>query len=282
MELIIYSNAEVFLKKVSPLLYKNEDRNSLFLGILGQIQANRYTDYFLALAEEGETIVAACLMTPPHALQVVVFQDLPNIEHEIAKHLQNLGVQVSGIVGEQQIARRFANAWTQKKGERAEVLMNQGLYRIDAVNKHVTKSIGSWRIASKKDADRLTEWYRIFELETGIDRQSTQAEAATKITDFIDRKEVYVWEVNEQVVSCMKKSRPTKHGITISFVFTPKDQRGNGYATTLVAEVTDELLLEYDFAMLYTDLTNQTSNKIYRTIGYEQIANPVHLLFTER
>ncbi|TWT04193.1 GNAT family N-acetyltransferase [Planococcus sp. CPCC 101016] len=281
MELLIYSDSAVFSERVSPILYRNEDIYSLFLGILGQIQANQYEDYFLAIAEEEGEIVAVCLMTPPHALQLVILQHFPNIEKEIAGHLQNLGIEVSGIVGEQETCHLFAEAWTHETGEQVKVLMNQGLYRIDAVNKGLRKSEGSWRIASKKDAEILEEWYRLFEEETGIN-QSTKTEAAHRIAAFLERKEVYVWEVDGRVVSCMKKSRPSKNGITVSFVFTPKSKRGKGYARTLVAEVTDELLMEFDFVTLYTDLDNATANKIYREIGYEQIANPVHLVFEEQ
>lgn len=281
MELIIYSDSSVFEERVSPLLIRNEDRNSLFLGILGQIQANRYEDYFLALAETEDEVVAACLMTPPHALQLVIFRRLPEIEKEIAGHLQNLGVKVNGIVGEHDTSRLFAKAWTDQTGEQVKVLMDQGLYRIDAVNKGLQKSGGSWRVASNKDAKLLIEWYKLFEEETGIDRRSTQEQATQRIEEFLERKEVYVWEVDGAVVSCMKKGRPSKNGITVSFVFTPVAYRKKGYARTLVAEVTDELLLEYDFVMLYTDLANPTSNKIYREIGYEQISNPVHLIFEE-
>ncbi|ANU15553.1 GNAT family N-acetyltransferase [Planococcus halocryophilus] len=281
MELIIYSDSSVFGERVAPLLNRNEDSNSLFLGILGQIQANQYDDYFLALAETNDEIVAACLMTPPHALQLVVFRQWSEIEKEIADHLRNLGVKVSGIVGEQETSLLFAKAWTNHTKEQVKVLMDQGLYRIDAVNKGLQKSVGSWRVASNKDAKLLIEWYKLFEDETGIDRHSTQEQATQRIEDFLERKEVYVWEVEGSIVSCMKKGRPSKNGITVSFVFTPKPYRTKGYARTLVAEVTDELLLEYDFVMLYTDLANPTSNKIYREIGYEQIANPVHLIFKE-
>ena len=281
MKLLIYSDPTVFSERVSPMLYQNEDIYSLFLGILGQIQANHYEDYFLATAEEEGEIVAACLMTPPHALQLVVFRHFPGIEKEIVRHLQNLGIEVNGIVGEQETCHLFAEAWTRETEEQVKVLMNQGLYRIDAVNKGLRKSEGSWRIASKKDTEILEEWYRLSEEETGIN-QSTKAEATHRIAAFLERKEVYVWEVDGLVVSCMKKSRPSKNGITVSFVFTPKSQRGKGYTRTLVAEVTDELLLEFDFVMLYTDLDNATANKLYREIGYEQIANPVHLIFEER
>ena len=281
MELIIYSDSAAFSERVAPLLYRDEDIHSLFLGILGQIEAERYEDYFLAIGEEQGEIVAACLMTPPHALQLVIFQPLPDIEREVADHLQNLGVEVSGIVGEQETSRLFAEAWTSMNDEQIKVLMNQGLYRIDAVNKGLRKSEGTWRIASKEYAELLEGWYRLFEEETGIGI-STQAEAAHKIDDFLERKEVYIWEVDGVPVSCMKKTRPSKNGITVSFVFTTMQYRGKGYARTLVAEVTDELLMEYDFVILYTDLTNTTANKIYREIGYEQIANPVHLVFEEQ
>lgn len=60
MEWVIYSDSAAFAEKVEPLLYKNEDINSLFLGILGQIQSGRFEDYFLAVAEEEERVAAAC------------------------------------------------------------------------------------------------------------------------------------------------------------------------------------------------------------------------------
>lgn len=281
MELLIYSDSAAFADRVAPLLYRNEDIYSLFLGVLGQIQDSQYEEYFLAIAETEGEIVGACLMTPPHALQLVIFRHFPEVEQEIAEHLQNIGVEVSGIVGEQETSRLFAEAWTGQTEERVKVLMNQGLYRIDAVNKGLRKSEGSWRIASNKDAETLEEWYKLFEVDTEMGRRSTETEAAHRIAEFLDRKEVYVWEVDGVVVSCMKKSRPSKNGITVSFVFTPKHHRKKGYARTLVAEVTEELLLEFDFVMLYTDLDNATANKIYREIGYEQIANPVHLIFVE-
>lgn len=276
MDWIVYTNPSAFAEKVEKLLYKNEDIYSLFLGILNQIKDGRYEEYFLATMEiEGE-VAAACLMTPPHPFQLVVFQELPDLEKEIVHRVLASGMVVDAVVGDRDIAHRFADAWVRRVGGEIKVLMHQGLYRADAVNTRLEKSPGTWRVANKKDASLLEEWMLLFEEETGI-AMSTPAEAARKIDSFIEMKEVYVWEVDNEVVSCMKKSRPSKHGITVSFVFTPKKHRRKGYARTLVAEVTEELLGEYDFVMLYTDLQNPTSNKIYKEIGYEQIATPVHL-----
>lgn len=280
MEWMVYTDPLAYAGQVERLLYEREDEYSLFLGILEQIKAERYEEYFLAIAFEEDEVAAACLMTPPHPLQLIVFKNIPGIEKEVARRLMDSGIIADAIVGDRGTARRFAEAWTEKAGGSYRVLMDQGLYRADAVNRKLEKSPGSWRIANKKDAPLLVQWMLLFEQETGI-AASTPAEAAHKIDAFIEGKEVYVWEADGEVVSCMKKSRPSKHGITVSFVFTPQKYRRKGYARTLVAEVTEELLQEYDFAMLYTDLKNPTSNKIYMEVGYSQIANPVHLAIDE-
>ena len=98
----------------------------------------------------------------------------------------------------------------------------------------------------------------------------------------IDKREVFIWEDDGEVVSMMKKSRPTKRGITVGLVYTPKNQRRKGYARTLVAEISKELLKDYDFCTLYTDMMNPTSNKIYKEIGYVKIVDSVQLGFEKK
>lgn len=278
MEWKVFVDPIAFSDKIETLLYKNEDKNSLFLGILEQIKNGRYSEYYLALAEENGEVLAVTLMTPPHPLQFIVFKENPTLVAEFAVHLNKSNLEITGVIGDKVTAQLFAQEWTVITDSTVALQMDEGLYRIDAVAKGIEKSIGSWRVASQQDAELLVEWYLMFEKDTGIGT-SSHKEAAVKIEQFLNDKDVYVWEVEKKVVSCMKKSRPSKHGITVSFVFTPEEYRRQGFARTLVAEVTEELLLEFDFVMLYTDLKNQTSNKIYSEIGYEKIANPVHLRF---
>ncbi|WP_211653150.1 GNAT family N-acetyltransferase [Planococcus alpniumensis] len=274
MEWKWYQEISEYMEKARPLLEKREDLYSLFLGVLGQIEQRRYETFFLGLAEDAQGIAALALMTPPHPLQWIVCREGANVEALAANEFRNAEIGVSGVIGDKESAERFAEAW----GGPVEIAMDQGLYRIDAVQKKLPKIPGTWRVANRLDAPLLVDWYQLFGEDTGIGNPS-QEEAEEKIADFISRKEVFLWEDGGRAVSCMKKARPSKHGITVSFVFTPKELRKKGYARTLVAEITEELLNEYDFAMLYTDLANGTSNKIYQEIGYEQIANPVHLKF---
>jgi predicted GNAT family acetyltransferase len=69
------------------------------------------------------------------------------------------------------------------------------------------------------------------------------------------------------------KNRPTKNGMTVSYVYTPPVYRGKGYASALVAQLSREILLEKTYASLYTDIQNPTSNKIYQLIGYEPVGD---------
>jgi predicted GNAT family acetyltransferase len=63
-------------------------------------------------------------------------------------------------------------------------------------------------------------------------------------------------------------------------VYTPPSDRGRGFASSIVTELTRHLLEGgRRFCFLYTDLANPTSNHIYRSIGYRPIAESVHLSF---
>jgi hypothetical protein len=75
-------------------------------------------------------------------------------------------------------------------------------------------------------------------------------------------------------VSLAAYGNPTPSGIRIGPVYTPPEQRGRGYATSLVADLTaDRLAAGMAFCFLFTDLSNPTSNAIYARIGYEPVAD---------
>jgi predicted GNAT family acetyltransferase len=64
----------------------------------------------------------------------------------------------------------------------------------------------------------------------------------------------------------------TRAGTRIGYVYTPPEARRRGYASALVAEVSQTMLERgCDFCVLYTDMSNPTSNGIYQTIGYRLI-----------
>ena len=64
-------------------------------------------------------------------------------------------------------------------------------------------------------------------------------------------------------------------------MYTPPERRRRGYASALVAALSQEQLdAGKEFCFLYTDLANPTSNKIYQDIGYEPVADVDEYRFT--
>jgi predicted GNAT family acetyltransferase len=54
-------------------------------------------------------------------------------------------------------------------------------------------------------------------------------------------------------------------------VYTPPEHRGRGYGSAVTAAATRSILAEGAVPVLFTDLANPTSNKIYRALGYRPV-----------
>ncbi|MCK5225013.1 hypothetical protein KAR04_09575 [Candidatus Calescamantes bacterium] len=74
------------------------------------------------------------------------------------------------------------------------------------------------------------------------------------------------------LASMAASARPTMNGVAVNFVYTPPEFRKNGYASSCVWALSKKLLRsDHSFCTLFTDLSNPTSNAIYKNIGYQQI-----------
>jgi GNAT superfamily N-acetyltransferase len=62
-------------------------------------------------------------------------------------------------------------------------------------------------------------------------------------------------------------------------VYTPPEYRGHGYGSAVTAAATAAVLAAGAVPVLYTDLANPTSNKIYQAIGYRAVADRAAVWF---
>lgn len=252
-------------------LLKKEAENSLMIGILENVKRGTYKTYHQLTVEDDGQLLAILQVTPPHPLNyVIVDQAQANLIHAaVIPALLDQGIPFTEVVSEKTVAATFGAMWERQTNEAASTFMSQGLYRLDRVN-DIDMAEGSMRQATKSDQPLLDKWYRAFEQDSGLEPSNDERTAAV-VTSMIDNDDAVIWEVDGMPVSCAKRSRPTANGITVSFVYTEPKRRGNGYARSLVAEFSRELLKTKQFCTLYTDLTNPTSNKIYQEVGYEPI-----------
>ena len=126
-------------------------------------------------------------------------------------------------------------------------------------------------MATPADRDIVLAWTEGFMREAF--GQVDLAEVAADVDRWIARRgrTIYLWEDGEPVSLC-GVGGVTPNGIRIGPVYTPPDLRGRGYASALVAAISEaELDAGRRFCFLFTDKANPTANHIYQAIGYEPV-----------
>jgi predicted GNAT family acetyltransferase len=93
---------------------------------------------------------------------------------------------------------------------------------------------------------------------------------------------LWIWQdAAGEPVSMAYRSRPAGGVVRVSGVYTPPEQRGRGYASACTAAVSQHALNHgATVCMLYADLANPTSNKIYQAIGYRPVEDQQEWEFT--
>jgi len=280
MECFEPESAEKFLALAQPILEVQESINSLMLGLCLRLKSepdreNCQPRYCL-VRDESKTIRIVAMMTPPHKLILYSPNPSPEAYTFLAANLCAANWPIPAVFAENQTAVDFAEIWGRMTDQTLRFGMKQRLFELRKVNP-VSYPPGMMRIATETDLDLVKMWSRCFydECFDGDPRNESDALAER----LVQRESVYFWVHNE--VCCMAaRNRPTLNGESVSYVYTPERNRKKGYATRLVAELSQKILSEgKSFCNLFTDLANPTSNSIYQKIGYKPIADLVDILF---
>ncbi|MBN1858404.1 GNAT family N-acetyltransferase, partial [Candidatus Bipolaricaulota bacterium] len=131
----------------------------------------------------------------------------------------------------------------------------------------------------KKEADRavIIRWMRQFHDEAVPEDPLPDFERLA--TRHLREGSIFFWD-NGKPVSMVVHVRSAQSTASISRVFTPPQARGNGYASACVTALCEHLLSqEFTRCVLYTDLANPTSNRIYRQIGFSPVCDVRHFAF---
>jgi GNAT superfamily N-acetyltransferase len=166
-----------------------------------------------------------------------------------------------------------------KQGRTITQRLCQGIYENRRVAWPATRPSGRRRVAVAGDEDMLVAFH--VALSESIGQPQSNAEARSSVAARIAARAIHVWEDDSRIVSSAAAVGPTLHGIRINLVFTPPEFRRRGFASYLVAELTQELLdAGRSFVFLHTDLANPTSNALYKRIGYERVGDFLMLALT--
>jgi len=216
---------------------------------------------------DGRTAVA--LHTPPRALLVTDMSEAA--VDALADHLA--AAELPGVNGPTAVADRFACRYAGATAARAYPGMAFRMFRLDSVTAPTPLPAGRLREATPADRDLLVEWAGAFAREALPD--DPPGDPAGPVDRRLARGGLlWVWEAGGEPVSTAYLTTPAAGVARVSGVYTPPRLRGRGYASACVALMSQRALDAGALAcMLYTDLSNPTSNKIYQAVGYRPVAD---------
>ncbi|CAM4088213.1 acetyltransferase [Bacillus luti] len=276
IQLHVYEEILNFKEEVTPFLEENAQENNLMLGVLQDITEA----VFMGVAKRGEEIAVVFLQTGEKIQMIVATSEVSGVAiEELAKELKKVYPDIPGLIGNKKVVQQLAEEIATLENKKTNVVMEQGVYALEQVKQKWNKD-GVFREVNSDELPLIEKW--IYQFCEDVKLPTTQEEAEQTAHTLINNHHLFGLEVDGKLVSVAAKTRPTKNNITVNFVYTPKEARKNGYASSCVAALSQRMLDEgYKTTTLYTDLANPTSNKIYQEIGYEQIAESV-LIFLEK
>ena len=273
MELRRFTDVDEYLEVATPYLVEREAENNLIFGVAATYREDpgQYTGpAYLATIHDGDRVVAAALRTPPFRLV------LSETEHPAAIGLiaqDTLEFDLPGVGGPAEVVRAFVRERESRGGPPARRAMPERVYRLTRVIPPRPVA-GFMRMPNRSDHDVIADWVHAFMVEALDEDDRPGSEGAADRWIAGRGRSLYVWEVDGALVSLAGVTGPTPNGIRVGPVYTPPELRGRGYASALVAQVTQaQLDSGRQFVFLFTDAANATSNRIYQAIGYEPVGD---------
>ncbi len=268
MKCVSFDDAETFRRRVHGFLMADEIENNLILGISGGLRGKDEREAVMLAVEDGGQVRLAAVMTPPYRMIVSLGdpEALSCLIDGIGRH----GMELPGVIGLVHMSEAFAKEWRMKTEQRVTPATGMTLYALQDVVMPAPVA-GDFRQAERDDLDRVAAWVGKFgeELSLPFERDNPLEIA----TDKIKRRSVYFWQVGGAPVSVAGFSGATGNGVRVNFVYTPPLERGKGYASACVAQLSRRLLASgKKWCAIFADVNNPTSNRIYRRLGYRRAA----------
>ena len=271
-----------FLDRVSPWLLREPVLHNVFLTVLEAKRLGRVPEasgdrWIRAVDEYGE-VVGAAMYTPPRELLLGEVSE--PVAHALARYAAAHLDPLTGAVATTAVAEWFATGYAEAAGVAAKRRMSSRIFRLDTEPAPPFTVPGRAREATAADRDLLIAWADAFAAEASpndappVDN-SRPIDARLKLGGLL-----WIWEDGGEPVAMAWITPPVADMTRINAVYTPPERRGRGYASGCVAAASTHAQTALaSTCMLYTDLSNPTSNKIYQALGYRAVADVQEWVF---
>ncbi len=189
----------------------------------------------------------------------------PDVARAFARTLNDSEDDLNAASGEARMSAAFAGEWASLRSCPVEVSGAQQLYELEEPTNPEPQPDQdlALRLAERADIELMCEWFVGFDAETfkhGIDPGP-----------LVRSKMGSLWILSDKGEPCaMAAATPAAGGVRrVQAVYTPNDKRRRGYGAAVTAGVSRAVQAGGHRAVLFTELKNPGSNRIYRRLGYK-------------
>lgn len=243
--------------------------------------------WFAVVTDENDAIAGIAMRTMPMAPYSPYALAMPDAAaRAIATALIERGESIDGINGARPSADLIAATMAAADGRAVAVSMHMRLFELGTLV--APRAVeGRLRAVGPGEAEAALAWihqfFRDADEQGGREPGSAHNPAEFTLRDVrrkIDEGVLWFWvDAGDRPVH-LTGANPPAFGVSrVGPVFTPKGQRGKGWAGAAVAEVSRTLAEQGNRVILFTDQANPTSNALYVALGYEPVVDMVNLEF---
>lgn len=269
-----HADLDRFLEHAEAFLLSDEAVHSLVLGLATDRAGRSGHVQHYTVQQDGATVLAA---VDPRGAKLIVTDGPPEAARTLAELIGRAPAALPAMNATDAVAQAFASRYAELRGVAVELERRMRLHGARDVAALPVPN-GRLRTVEPDDVDRVAEWIAAFEQMFGAGGSS---DAHGTFARLHGQGRLFVWDDGGEARSMAAWTRPTATTVSVSWVFTPQEFRGRGYATACVAALTrNRLASGVRECVLFTDLANPISNAIYARIGYRARADFHDLRFT--
>ena len=268
MQLAFTRDANDFAGRTQRLLAAGIECNVLatvLMSVLDGAHSDPPPIFAYGVNERDEAVFAA-MRTPPFPLLTTPLGDAP--AEPFVEQWLRADPDLPGVTGVPDTARAVADAWARLTGGTTSTTLSEAMHVVEQVHDPPFPGPGALRLANVDERDLLIAWTETFVREAGL---IGAAQAGAMVDARLRQQGLLVWE-DSQPVSMIGVAPEVAGVVRIGPVYSPAQYRRRGYAGSAVAAASRRALAAgATRCMLYTDLANPTSNKIYAEVGYRRM-----------
>lgn len=281
MEFKKYDDPNEFIEENEKFILEKEWLNNLMAGNYKEaVTEGLNENWLLARVTEGNRTELILLLRKPWRL--LMYSPTNNKSEELyrfaAEKLYEIDPNLEGVNTEKEVSQIFAKEFCKIARKEAKVRFEMRILVLEKLNEAVLRDDVIFRKATMEDKEVLKDYRRKFS-EEALHETVSEEDLENKFERHFSMG-YYLLEKDGKIVATASSNRHLTKGKSIGNVYTPKEERGNGYAYNLVYRISKEFLDSgMEYCVLFTDDSNPISNHVYEKIGYERRADTMEILF---